>query len=263
MNPNMNIIELDHITLNRGDRRILTDVSWSIAPGQHWAMLGANGSGKTTLLKVITGYEWPSVGSVRVLGETFGQTELQKLRRRIGWVTSSLAGRYGPRVTAREIVLTGLDAALAVYRDFTEQEYTAAKDALTLMGVDHLADQRYELCSQGEQQRILLARGLVHRPALLILDEPCAGLDPAARATFLSDLHRLTRQPDAPTILLVTHHIEEIAPWIEHVFVLRTGQVLAQGPKPHALTSEMLTQAFGHTMRVDRDGERYTLHPKD
>lgn len=257
----MNIVELHEISLWRGTQRILSDLAWTIPAGQHWALMGANGSGKTTLLKVITGYEWPSQGSVRVLGETYGETDLRLLRRRVGWVSSALGCQVPGGQTACEVVLSGLDASIGLYRDFTAGEQAAALVALQSLGAQALADQRYAVLSQGEQQRVLIARALVHQPALLILDEPCAGLDPAARIRFLDDLGALTGQAASPTILLVTHHVEEIADWIGHVLILRAGRVLAQGPTDQVLTGEILSLAFGLPMEVIAGNGGYTLVP--
>ncbi|MBE7558981.1 ABC transporter ATP-binding protein [bacterium] len=239
------VLALEGVALQRGPRRILHRVNWEVQAGEHWAILGANGSGKTTLLRVVMGYEWPTDGRVRVLGRVFGETELAELRKHVGWVSSSLEQRVHPDDTALEVVVSGLEAALSVYRVYSDNEWRLAQRALELVNVGELADQSYGTLSQGERQRVLVARALVGRPGLLILDEACAGLDPVAREALLSDLGELAQDPDAPTLLVVTHHLEEIGPWITHVLLLARGEVLAAGPLRETLTSHNLSQAFG------------------
>lgn len=255
----MAVLRLTDIGFRRGERQILSGVSWTVEPGQHWALLGANGSGKTTLLKIVTGYEWVSEGSVEALGQVFGECDLRTLRKSIGWVSSALVHNLPGRDTGESVVLSGLEASIGLYRDFTAKESDRARRTLALMGGEHLAEQRYEFMSQGEQQRVLIARALVSEPALLILDEPCAGLDPAARDHFLSDVGRLAQRPNAPTLVIVTHHIEEIHPWITHVLILKEGRVLAAGPKETVLTSANLSAAFNFDCRVRREGKLFHL----
>lgn len=246
-------VSLTGISLRRGGVKILRDISWTIQTRQHWALLGANGSGKTTLLKVITGDEWPTSGSVNVLGETFGRCDLRRLKQRIGWVSSSLVQRMPPTLTTMDVVLSGFDASIGLYRECTASEWKRAEQVLKLMGCDGLADRQSGLLSQGEQQRVLIARGLVHRPALLILDEPCAGLDPAARVDFLRDLGKVATRRTSPSMVFVTHHLEEIRPWITHALVLRAGNVIARGPVSSAITPEVMREAFGRKCSVTKD----------
>jgi iron complex transport system ATP-binding protein len=253
------IADLTGITYIRDAQAILRDISWQIARGQHWALLGANGSGKTTLLKVVTGYEWPSEGEVRVLGEHFGECNLPELRKTIGWVSSALLHQFPYMSRAVDVAASGLDASIGLYRDITESEWATARDALARVDLADLADRPYRLLSQGEQQRVLIARALVRQPALLILDEACAGLDPMAREHFLASLESLARSSQAPAMIFVTHHIEEIGPWITHVLVLKAGKVLAQGPKADILQDRVLTDAFGGQCKVTREGDRFYL----
>ncbi|MCC6154595.1 MAG: ABC transporter ATP-binding protein [Candidatus Hydrogenedentes bacterium] len=238
------ILSVNNVHFVRNHRQILNGVTWTIAPGEHWAILGANGSGKTTLLKIVTGYEWATEGSVEVLGERFGESDIRVLRKHVGWVSSSLEHRLPANDRAIDVVLSGLDASLGVYRSFDDSEKEAAHCALKSIGGEDLARKRYGVLSQGEQQRVLIARALVARPSILILDEPCAGLDPAARYRFLDDMGRLAQSSDAPALILVTHHIEEIGPWIGKVLVLKNGYVLKQGSPTTALTDEVLSDAF-------------------
>ena len=253
------VVELADITLERGETCILSGISWSIEHGRHWVLLGANGSGKTTLLKVVTGYEWPTQGTVTVLGQRYGQCHLPSLRTRIGWVSAAIAPRFPAWNSALDIVVSGFAASLGVYRDFSEEEWETARQTLRSLGAAQVAERPYRLLSQGEQQRVLIARGLVHKPALMILDEPCAGLDPAARETFIEDLGMMAASEDAPTLIMVTHHIEEIGPWIENVLVLSEGRQVAAGPTAAALTDEAMTKAFGRPCTVTQEASRFRL----
>ncbi len=255
----MPVIRLTDITLRRSGFEILRGLSWTIRRGEHWVLLGANGSGKTTLLKVITGYEWPTHGAVEVLGERYGECNLPEVRKHIGWVSSALVHRIPDQDTALSVVLSGLEASMGVYRSFTRKEEERAREALRLLGVKGLEDRTYGILSQGERQRVLIARGLVHQPSLLILDEPCAGLDPMARELFLEDLARLVRGRGAPSLIFVTHHIEEIAPWMNQVYLLHEGRCLAAGKSEDVLTSELLGAAFRTRCVVDRDNGRFSL----
>ena len=255
----MRVVEIDNVSFLRNERAILKDVTWAIESGQHWALLGANASGKTTLLKIMTGYEWVTSGSVALLGERFGQCDMRECRKRIGWVSSSLEHRLPGRDSALEIVLSGLEASMGLFREFAAEEIARAEHAMAMLNCGELAGQRYGILSQGEQQRVIIARALVCQPGVLLLDEPCAGLDPGARQQFLDDLARLAARDDAPTMVLVTHHIEEIGPWIGHVMLLKEGQCLAAGGKNEVLKSDTLSEAFSCRCRVERRGEYYCL----
>lgn len=253
------VVELRGIDYIRGGTPILRGVNWRIEAGQHWALLGANGSGKTSLLKIVTGYEWPTNGSVHVLGEEYGRCDLRELRKRIGWVSSALGNRLPASDTALDVVLSGFEASVGVYVDFTASQQEKARNSLARVGLDALAKRPYGLLSQGEQQRTLVARAMVNDPAMIILDEPCAGMDPWARETFLAVLGGLSRNPAAATLVLVTHHVEEIQDWITHVMILRQGGVLASGPTDELITGPMLSDAFGSPCEVRRADGRCEL----
>lgn len=255
----VSIVELSHVGFVRGETSILRDVSWSIAQGEHWALVGPNGSGKTTLLKIVTGYEWPTVGSVSVLGERYGQCLLPEIRKAIGWVSTAIEQRLPLGDPAVDIVVSGYDASIGLYREPTPEQWAHAREALDRLRAVAIGDRAFGLLSQGEQQRVLIARALVHRPALLILDEPCAGLDPVAREALLGDLAHLAESAEAPTLILVTHHIEEIGSWVDRVMALSDGQVVASGPTADVLTADVLSETFGCVCEVDHRGDRRYL----
>ena len=249
------VLELDGASYWRGDRVILSKIDWRIRRGEHWALLGANGSGKTTLLRMVAATDWPCEGTISVLGRRFGEVDLRELRRSIGLVTSAIVAYFHDRQSAVEIVETGIDAELGWWRQFGPDDEARAREALASMGLASVADSPYVQLSQGERQRVLIARALMNNPALLILDEPCAGLDPAARETFLDDLAAFARRPEAPTLIFVSHHIEEIPPFIRRALVLKEGRVLAQGAIEDVCTAAILSDAFGRPCRVEfRDG---------
>jgi iron complex transport system ATP-binding protein len=253
------VLELDGASYWRGDRVILSDINWRIGRGEHWALLGANGSGKTTLLRMVGAIDWPCDGTIRVLGQRFGEVDLRDLRRQIGIVTSSLASYFHDRQSALEIVETGIAAELGWWRQFGPDDEARAREALAAVDMASLAESPYVQLSQGERQRVLIARAMMNRPALLILDEPCAGLDPVARERFLETLATFAERPQTPTLIFVSHHIEEIPSFIKKALVLKAGRVLAQGSIEAVCTSEVLSEAFGRPCRVSMDGGRFAL----
>lgn len=253
------VLDLQDIAFVRGGRPILDGVSWTVQRGQHWVLLGANGSGKTTLLKILTGYEWPTRGRIRVLGRVFGQCDIRELRKAIGWVSSAIESKFPANDSSLEVVLSGLEAWLGLYREFTRDEHERANAALAAVRAEHLSRQRFETLSQGEQQRVMIARALVNEPALLVLDEPCAGLDPVARESFLASVGCLAADENGPAIMLVTHHVEEIRPWITHAMLLREGRMAGAGEAASTLTSENLSSVFDRTCELSRQSDGYAL----
>lgn len=253
------VINLAGIVMERDGTRILNRIDLRIGHGQHWVLLGPNGSGKTSLLKIMTGYEWPTSGRVEILGRLFGEVNIPQFRKSVGWVSSSLSHRMHGEVTALQAAVSGFEASIGRYREFTPEEYAVAAEMLRFVGIHALADRPWQVLSQGERQRVLIARALVNRPALLILDEPCAGLDPAAREEFLNDLEKIAAASGAPTILFVTHHIEEIRPFITHVLALADGAIAAAGDITESLDTELIARLFGPCFVLRRNGRRFWL----
>ncbi len=255
------ILEISGLRIQRGPTIILRGLSWRVTLGEHWVILGANGSGKTSLLKALTGFLSASAGEFSVLGRRYGATDWRELRRRIGVVTSAFAAAIPPAEPAIETVISGKFAQLDLWAKVSRADRAAALRQLRLVGAARLADREWLYLSQGERQRVLIARALMARPRLLILDEPCAGLDPIAREDFLQLITRLARRRKvaAPAMVLVTHHVEEITPAFTHALLLRGGQVLASGPIADVLTSRRLSEAFGARMRLTKTAGRYRL----
>lgn len=252
------VIEISSLRVER-DALILRSIDWMVERGQHWAILGANGSGKTSLLSTLTGYMAPTAGRIAVLGETYGRTDWRELRKRIGIVSSSIRQMMAGHETALDTVISGRHAMIGMWGEIPPGEGAQALTILRQVEAEPLRDRPWRFLSQGERQRVLIGRALMARPQLLILDEPCAGLDPVAREHFVQFLERLARSKNSPTLVLVTHHVEEIMPAFSHVLVLKDGAVLAAGPKAKILTSGILSRAFHAPLRLRRQRGRYAL----
>ena len=257
--PTKLLVAVRQLTIARGRATLLREVDWSVARGEHWAVLGPNGCGKTSLLRALTGYLTPSSGEISLLGRRYGETDWRELRQQVGLVSSSLQASVPPAETALETTISGKYAQLDLWAPIARADRMAALRWLRLAGCAALAEREWLYLSQGERQRVLIARALMARPRLLILDEPCAGLDPAAREDFLGFITGLTRQRHAPTLVLVTHHLEEITRAFTHALVLKAGRVLAAGPRRHALTAAILGDAFGVPVRLGSHGGRLRL----
>jgi iron complex transport system ATP-binding protein len=255
------ILEVSGLRVVRGRTVILHDIAWRVARGEHWAVLGANGSGKTSLLKALTGFLSPTAGEFSVLGRRYGASDWRELRLQIGVVTSAFAMSIPPSEVALDTVISGKFAQLDLWHRVARADRAAGTRLLKMIGLTHLADREWAYLSQGERQRVLIARALMAKPRLLILDEPCAGLDPVARESFLQFIETLARKRNSPALVLVTHHVEEIMPAFTHALLLRAGRVLAAGPCARTLTSAQLSRAFGARLRIGRTRGRYHLRP--
>lgn len=253
------ILEVTGLSIQREGTRILDEVSWRVEPGQHWVMLGANGSGKTSLLSALTGYFMPTAGEITVLGRRFGRADWRELRQHIGLVSSSIRQMMADTEPALETVVSGKFAMIDYWGRISRADRARATRLLQQIECGHLAERPWMVLSQGERQRVLIGRALMGRPRLLILDEPCAGLDPAAREHFLQFLQRLGARRGAPTLVLVTHHVEEIMPVFSHALALESGRVLAAGEKNSVLKARHLSRAFHAEIALKKKGGRYEL----
>ncbi len=203
----MKVINMRNVSLIYGSRHILRNINWEVNAGEHWAVIGLNGSGKTTLLNMITGYLWASRGEISVLGKQFGRYDIRELRKKIGWVSSSLQEKFYANETSEEIVLSGKYATIGLYEKPKPKDIRQARLLLEQFESGHIARQQYWTLSQGERQKVLIARGLISAPRLLIMDEPCAGLDIFAREHLLSLIENIGRQAACPdSALRYTSH---------------------------------------------------------
>ncbi|HWA85456.1 MAG TPA: ABC transporter ATP-binding protein [Opitutus sp.] len=267
------VLKITRLRVKRGKTAILRGIDWRVRAGEHWVILGANGSGKTSLLKALTGFLSPTAGEFRVLGRRYGASDWRELRRHIGVVTSAFAAAIPPAERAIETVMSGKFAQLDLWARVSRADRAAARGLLRAVGAAKIAEREWLYLSQGERQRVLIARALMARPRLLILDEPCAGLDPVARERFLGTIGRLIGgsarksgvRPKAsrcPALVLVTHHVEEITPEFTHALLLRAGRVVAAGAIGDVLTSRNLAATFGTPLKlVQRRGRRGLVFP--
>lgn len=235
---------------------ILDGINWTVCAGEHWALIGPNGSGKSTLLSLAAATRHPSKGRVRVLGETLGETNLWDLRERIGSV-NPITPHYD-WFTVNDIVLTGASGTIQPrWELYGEPEQARADELMTLLGCDALRDREIATCSQGERQRVRIARALMPNPPLLLLDEPATGLDLPAREALIVALAELAiAEPDLSTVV-VSHHLEELPPTTTHALLLRGGQIVASGLVDAVITSEHISASFGFDVRVRREDDRW------
>ena len=265
------ILQLDDATVVKGDRAVIDGVSLTIHEGEHTVVLGANGAGKSVLLRLLTHQERPLAredGSppVRVLGQDIWNiTELQS---QMGIVSADLHQRFvngnsEGLITGEAAVLSGFLVSYGIlrYGVVTDEMRRQTAEALGTMGVAHLAARRLNEMSSGEARRVMLARALVTAPRALVLDEPTTGLDVVARHGFMERVRRIAR--DGTTLILITHHVEEIVPEIERVVLLHRGRIAADGPKAAILTPEHLSRVFGAALQIDRAGGFYFVRPAD
>lgn len=252
------VLELDDVTVVLGDRPVLRSVSWAVSPGERWVVLGRNGSGKTTLVQVASFLRHPSAGRVTILGETLGETDVRALRPRVGVASSSMADRLRPGIAASDVVMTARHGALEPWwHTYTDADRARAAELLDALGVASVGGQAFGTLSSGERQRVLLARTLMNDPALVLLDEPTAGLDLAGREDLIAALDDVAERPDGPPMVLVTHHVEEVPARFTHALLLRDGAVLASGAIDDHLRSEPLSRCFGLDLVVERRDGRW------
>ena len=243
-------LSLTNVSLERQNKKLLNNVTWQVNKGEHWAILGLNGSGKTSLLKLITAEYWTSQGSMEVLGNQFGGTDISNIRTKIGIVGSFIAERLSPHMLAEKIVLTGKYKSSILYTEYGEKELEQARQMLISIGGEHLLGRIYASLSQGEKQLLLIARSLMESPEILILDEATSGLDLFAREKLLTQIEQITSLPNAPTIIYVTHHAEEITRSFTHVLLLKKGNIIAKGPKNEVLTEEILSDFYDQPVSI-------------
>ncbi len=247
-----NVILAEGLSLKRGGETLLSDVSWRVQTGQHWALLGANGAGKTLLMKILTGYVWPGTGTVEILGHRLGRVDLRVLRRRLGWVAKALEELTPGDSTVLEVILSGPQASLGLYVEPGPEEARAAEELAEEFGLAPIARRRFGLLSSGEKQRALLARAALAKPDLLFLDEPMSNLDMGGREHFLALLDKLTAGPQAPTVILSTHNTLEIAPFMTHALLMKSGTLVAKGELAEIMRPEPLQKTFGLPLKVEK-----------
>ncbi|MFB9727340.1 ABC transporter ATP-binding protein [Haloechinothrix salitolerans] len=249
---------MDDVVVRRGQNQLLSKLTWSVELDERWVVLGANGAGKTTLLRIAAAELHPTSGSVHLLGEQLGKTNVFELRPRIGFTSAALANRVPPDETARDVVLSAGYAVMGRWREhYDEIDHDRAEELLGGLGIAALADRKFGTLSEGERKRALIARSLMTDPEMLLLDEPAAGLDLGGREDLVARLSVLAMDPDAPATVLVTHHVEEIPPGFTHVLLLRDGEEVASGLIEDVLSSESLSETFDQQLVLERSGDRF------
>ena len=252
------LIDFARVTLRRGGQVLVGPVTWSVELDERWVVIGPNGAGKTSLLRIAAAMEHPSSGTAYVLGERLGRTDMSELRSRVGLSSSALSQRVPDGELVRDLVVSAGYAVLGRWRErYDDVDYEQAIDMLESVGAEHLAERTYETLSEGERKRVLIARSLMTDPELLLLDEPAAGLDLGGREELVARLDDLAADPDAPAIVLVTHHVEEIPPGFSHALILSEGRVVDAGLLTDVLTAENLSKAFGQSIALEVIDGRY------
>lgn len=253
------MLELAGVGLTRDGRDLLDGVDWTVEPRSSWVVLGPNGSGKTSLVRIASLYEHPSRGRVRVLGEELGRCDVRSLRRRVSLVSAALADQVRPQLDALDVVVCAKHAALEPWwHRYEPEDRERARELLAGSGVGHAAGRPFGSLSSGERQRVLLARALMSEPGLVLLDEPSAGLDLRGREDLTDRLDALARDPAAPPVVLVTHHVEEIPRSFTHVLLIAGGRILRTGELPGSLDAGVLSSCFGIDLRLDHDDGRWS-----
>ncbi len=253
------VLDLDDVSLRRGEKSILENVTWRVADGERWVVLGPNGAGKSTVLQIAAARLHPTSGAATVLGERLGRVDVFELRPRIGLSSATLADRIPGSETVLDVVLTASYAVTGRWREVYEDlDAARAHDLLAAFGVDHLAGRIFGTLSEGERKRVQIARALMSDPELLLLDEPAAGLDLGGREELVRSLSELATDRRSPVVVLVTHHVEEIPEGFTHALLMRDGRIEAAGPIEEALTPQHLSRTFGLDLAVERHRGRWS-----
>jgi iron complex transport system ATP-binding protein len=252
------LIDFRDVSLRRDGRTLVGPLDWAVELDERWVIIGPNGAGKTSLLRIAAAAEHPTSGVAFVLGERLGRVDMSELRARIGLSSSALSQRIPADEVVSDLVVSAGYAVLGRWRErYDDVDYQRAVDMLESVGAEHLAQRTYGTLSEGERKRILIARSLMTDPELLLLDEPAAALDLGGREELVARLTDLAADPDAPALVLVTHHVEEVPPGFSHGLLLSEGQVVAAGLLSDVLTAENLSAAFGQRIALEIVDGRY------
>lgn len=258
------VIDFSGVSLRRDGATLVGPLDWQVELDERWVVIGPNGAGKTTLMRLASAEAFPSTGEATLLGERIGRTDMRDLRSLIGVSSSAVANRMPANELVQDLVISAGYAVIGRFREtYEEQDHERAYEVLEAVGALHLVDRRWGTLSEGERKRVALARALMIDPELLILDEPTAGLDLGAREDLLSFLSDLVLDPEAPAIVMVTHHVEEIPEGFSHAMLLDEGDVVSKGLIDDVLTSENLTRAYHQPIALDRiDGRYFARRPR-
>lgn len=252
-------IQIHDVSLVRDECLILNSITWTVGPREQAAIIGPNGAGKSTLVRILMGYLWPTRGTVTVAGYTFGQTDLHRMRYDVKLVQAALPYELDPRLSVREAVYTGFDGALIVHEPMSPDQREQIDQMIDRVGLTRVRKNCYGVLSTGERIRTQLARSLITRPKVLILDEPTAGMDIRGREELIELLEDLGQQPDSPAMVVVTHHTEELPRNTSNVLLLSAGRTVSSGNPQDVLTSDTLSRVYQCDVHVDRQDGRFYL----
>ncbi|NUR73601.1 MAG: ABC transporter ATP-binding protein [Hamadaea sp.] len=252
-------VAADHVDVTRSGQHLLRDLTWRVELDERWVVLGPNGAGKTTLINLAAGRTHPTKGTMHVLGERIGRTDLTELRTRVGLSTAALAERIPADEVVRNVVVTAAWSVVGRWKeDYEAADLARAEALMAQFGVVQLADRLYGTLSEGERKRVQISRALMTDPELLLLDEPAAGLDLGGREDLVGRLARVAADPDSPALVLVTHHVEEIPPNFTHAMLLRRGEIVAAGLLDEVITGDNLSTTFGVPLKVSYEDGRFS-----
>ena len=252
------VIELDKVSCKAGYKYLLRDISWQVAPGEHWVVFGANGSGKTTLISIIAGFKHYTAGCVKVFGENFSNDNILAIRKRIGWVSSSFFDKYYSKESALHIVLSGRNGTLGLDDDITLEDVWLAKTLLAELQLGDKINRTFDMLSKGERQNVLIARALIGGPEILILDEPCTGLDVYNRSYLFSTIEELSKEKHL-SIIYVTHYAEEITPLFQKALLLKNGHIFAAGDTSAVFNDQTIGELLGYPVEIRQEDAFYRL----
>ncbi len=252
LNQNETIINLEKVGCKVGYKYLLKDIDWNVKKGEHWLVFGMNGSGKTTLLSIIAGFKQHTQGKVELFGEPYSNENILEFRKKIGWVSASFFDKYYAKESALHIVLSGRNGTLGLDNNITLEDVRLAKALLTELNLGDKINRTFDMFSKGERQNILIARALIGNPDILILDEPCTGLDVYNRSYLFNTINELSRKKDL-TIIYVTHYVEEIIPLFQNVLLLKNGSIFANDNVTAVMNSEMFSALLGYPVEIAQD----------
>lgn len=249
------LIDLKNLSCQAGYQYLLRDINWQVRPGEQWVVFGQNGCGKTTLLSIVAGYKGYSSGELRIFGQSYTPENILKLRKRIGWISSSFFDKCYSTEAVLDIVLSGLSGTLGLQFAIENADIITARRLLIELGLGDKILSPFDLLSKGERQQVLIARAFIARPELLILDEPGTGLDALAREKLLATIQALARSQET-TIIYVTHYPEEILPCFDKCLLLRNSAIYRLGGTEALFTSEIMSDFFNYPVLVSRDTDK-------
>lgn len=248
------VINIEQLGCKVGYRYLLKDINWKVNKGENWVVFGMNGSGKTTLLSIIAGYKHFTEGCVKLFGEEFSNENILKIRKRIGWVSSSFFDKFYSKESVLDIVLSGKNGALGLDSDIDLNDVIFAKDLLEHLGLFDKINRGFDMLSKGERQNVLIARAIFSKPEILILDEPCSGLDIYNRSYLFNTLNELSKQNNF-SMIYVTHYVEEILPIFDHALLLKNGRIVAKGKTKDIFNSQAISQIVDYPIDIVQEND--------